>query len=330
MRNYEYLVAVAEQGHFGRAAERCCVTQPTLSLGIKELERQLGFDLVRRDRRYIGLTAEGEIVVSYAKRLIKTRQELGSVLERHRREADRPLLFGAVPSGVDLVAHIATELSRDGLSKALSVVIGSRDEVAQAVADGKLDVGVTFLRQPNSGVDVLAHISDDEACVVGPRDVYDPPEVLTFDDMARLPLCHLPADNYGADIAAYLAGDAGRAGQPRMSASSVRSVLAHLDKAYWCALVPRSVLGDLARDPSVWVRRIEQGSEQPRLVVVARPAAADGDRRKAMVERVKALALQYCDALDQEITLNDCRALPRISDLTAGCAPAASVIKTLN
>ena len=59
IRQMSYLVAVAREKHFGRAADKCCVTQPTLSAGIKALERELDMRLIIREPRYTGLTPEG-------------------------------------------------------------------------------------------------------------------------------------------------------------------------------------------------------------------------------------------------------------------------------
>ena len=58
----EYLMALSRERHFGRAAETCGVTQPTLSAGIKQLEEQLGVLLVQRGSRFIGFTPEGELI----------------------------------------------------------------------------------------------------------------------------------------------------------------------------------------------------------------------------------------------------------------------------
>src|ERR1044072_2066342 len=66
----EYLLAIAQEKHFGRAAESCGVSQPSLSLGLKQLEEQLGVMLVQRGSRFIGLTAEGERTLEWARRII--------------------------------------------------------------------------------------------------------------------------------------------------------------------------------------------------------------------------------------------------------------------
>ena len=70
IRQMTYLVALAREKHFGRAAEACNVTQPTLSSGLKALERELDMRLVHRGPRYIGLTPEGARVVDWASQII--------------------------------------------------------------------------------------------------------------------------------------------------------------------------------------------------------------------------------------------------------------------
>jgi DNA-binding transcriptional LysR family regulator len=66
----EYLIALSHEQHFGRAAETCGVTQPTLSAGIKQLEEMLGVLLVQRGSRFIGLTPEGQRTLDWARRIV--------------------------------------------------------------------------------------------------------------------------------------------------------------------------------------------------------------------------------------------------------------------
>src|SRR5204862_543311 len=66
----EFLLALARERNFGRAAETCGVTQPTFSAGIKQLEDTLGVMLVQRTSRFLGFTAEGERVLDWARRTV--------------------------------------------------------------------------------------------------------------------------------------------------------------------------------------------------------------------------------------------------------------------
>ena len=81
----EFLLALARERNFGKAAEQCGVTQPTLSAGIKQLEGMLGVMLVQRSSRFLGLTEEGERVLEWARRIVgdarAMRQEVQALRE---------------------------------------------------------------------------------------------------------------------------------------------------------------------------------------------------------------------------------------------------------
>ena len=85
VKNFEYLIALDREGHFGRAAKSCNVSQPTLSAGIKQLEEDLGVEIVRHGRRYDGLTLEGGTVLAWAKKIERDCDGLESDLSALKR-----------------------------------------------------------------------------------------------------------------------------------------------------------------------------------------------------------------------------------------------------
>ena len=293
MRNYQYLVAVATHGHFGKAADECCVTQPTLSLGIKELERQLGFNLVHREHRYMGLTGEGEIVVAYAKRMEKLRASLTTTLEQYRNHQESPLVFGTVQSGVDIVAYLATRLSQLDLSQSFATETVSRDDVVRAVMDGDMDLGITHLDLCSSELHVLARLSDDEAFIVAPKSMSLDTASVSIDDIRQLPLCHLSIDNYDSEIQSCLSADKLTAGRPRICAGSARSVVSHLGQQYWYAVVPRGVLGAINKDGQFWAKPVTTGVACPTLAIVSRPISTYYGKKLEIIEHLRKTALQY-------------------------------------
>jgi LysR family hydrogen peroxide-inducible transcriptional activator len=93
-----YLVAVADLRHFGRAADRCHITQPTLSSQLRKLEDTLGVPLVERTTRFVTLTPIGESVVAHARRILEEADQI-SELVRHRHGAlTSSLRLGIIPT----------------------------------------------------------------------------------------------------------------------------------------------------------------------------------------------------------------------------------------
>ncbi len=98
LRELEYLLALEEEHHFGRAAARCFVSQPTLSGQLKKLEKGLGLQLVERNNRRVRITAAGEAVVAHARRIFIELRELESSAEGFRDPLAGELQLGLIPT----------------------------------------------------------------------------------------------------------------------------------------------------------------------------------------------------------------------------------------
>src|SRR6186997_3439001 len=94
----EYFIALAREQHFGRAAETCGVTQPTLSAGIKQLEEQLGVMLVQRGSRFIGFTPEGERTLDWARRIVGDARSMRQEITALKKGLTGRLKIAAIPT----------------------------------------------------------------------------------------------------------------------------------------------------------------------------------------------------------------------------------------
>jgi DNA-binding transcriptional LysR family regulator len=93
----EFLLALAREKHFGRAAEACGVTQPTLSAGIKQLEDSMGVLLVNRGSRFHDLTPEGERVLDWARRIVGDTRNMRQEIQSLRHGLTGRLRLAAIP-----------------------------------------------------------------------------------------------------------------------------------------------------------------------------------------------------------------------------------------
>jgi len=98
IKQLQYLVALRQHGHFGRAAEACFVTQSTLSAGLRELETLLGVTLVERTRRVVRFTALGEKMADKAARVIREAEELAGLARAEGKPLHGELRMGVIPT----------------------------------------------------------------------------------------------------------------------------------------------------------------------------------------------------------------------------------------
>jgi LysR family transcriptional regulator, hydrogen peroxide-inducible genes activator len=98
LKQLQYLVALEDQGHFGKAAEACFVTQSTLSAGIRELESLIGVVLVERTRRVVRFTPLGERIVQKARRVVREAEELGDMAKAAGKPLSGELRMAVIPT----------------------------------------------------------------------------------------------------------------------------------------------------------------------------------------------------------------------------------------
>ena len=96
LRQLEYLVALAREKHFGRAADACHVSQPTLSAAIRLLEDDLGAPIVERGHRYVGLTPQGRLALEHAHRILAEAENFRRGLEEIDKGLTGRLRIGAI------------------------------------------------------------------------------------------------------------------------------------------------------------------------------------------------------------------------------------------
>lgn len=146
LRDLRYLVALAEHRHFGRAAEACFASQPTLSTQIRKLEDELGVALVERAPRRILLTAAGEAVVVHARALLEKAEEIRAVARRSRDPSARTLRIGVFPTlGPYLLPHVLPRVRARFPRLELLLVEEKTEEVLGRLREGRLDAVIVAL-----------------------------------------------------------------------------------------------------------------------------------------------------------------------------------------
>ena len=153
LRDLQYLVALAETRHFGRAAHKCHVSQPTLSAQLKKLEEYLGVTLIERQPRRVALTAAGQAVVERARRMLRDAEDIRTLARASQDPLGGQLKIGLIPTlGPYLLPRIAPRLKRALPKLRLLLHEHQTEPLIARVVDGELDLALLALPADTRGL----------------------------------------------------------------------------------------------------------------------------------------------------------------------------------
>jgi LysR family hydrogen peroxide-inducible transcriptional activator len=154
LKDLRYLVAVAELRHFGRAAARCFVSQPTLSAQLKKLEQSLGLQLIERAPNNVSLTPAGEEIVARARRIIEASDEVVALASTQRDPLAGPLRLALLPTiGPYLLPRVAPAIRRALPRLELRLYEYQTAPMLERLRGGELDVGILALPVELNGLE---------------------------------------------------------------------------------------------------------------------------------------------------------------------------------
>jgi LysR family hydrogen peroxide-inducible transcriptional activator len=168
LKQLQYLVALKDHGHFGKAAESCFVTQSTLSAGLRELESLIGVTLVERTRRVVRFTPLGNRIAEKAQRILREAEELADMARAAGKPLAGELRMGVIPTIAPfLLPRLLPKLRREWPDLKLYL----REETSQSACDslhrGQVDCVLLALPYACGDVDV-AELFDDRLYIAFP------------------------------------------------------------------------------------------------------------------------------------------------------------------
>ena len=179
LKQLQYLVALKDAGHFGRAAEACFVTQSTLSAGLRELETLIGVTLVERTRRVVRFTPLGDRIADKARRVVREAEELGDIARAAGRPLSGEMRMSVIPTIAPfMLPHILPRLRRDYPDLKLFLREEPSGAACEGLHNGRTDC--VLLALPFACGDVASHPLFDDRLFVAyqPQDMpSDPPTI---------------------------------------------------------------------------------------------------------------------------------------------------------
>jgi DNA-binding transcriptional LysR family regulator len=238
----EYLMALAREQHFGRAADNCGVTQPTLSAGIKQLESLLGVMLVQRGSRYIGLTPEGERTLDWARRIVGDARSMRQELKTLKFGLSGQLNIAAIPTGLAIVESLTTPFREKHPDVRFSIHSRTSIEILNMLENLEIDAGISYLdNEPLGRVSTVPLYQERYRLVTSSTSPLGRRDKVTWKEVGDIPLCLLTPDMQNRRIIDGLLRRAGADPQPTLVSNSMIVLFSHVRTGQWASIMPLKI-----------------------------------------------------------------------------------------
>jgi LysR family hydrogen peroxide-inducible transcriptional activator len=256
LRQLRYLGALAEHGHFGRAADACAISQPALSMQVRELERQLGVELIERRHGRVALTEVGVEVATRGQRLIAGARDLADFARHHGRPLTGALALGVIPT---LAPYVLPRLLPALQQRYPELRVTLRETQTRVLVDelvrGDLDAVLLALPVADGELETLRLFEDPFWLAVSAQDPLREGARVTSRDIDTRRLLLLEEGHCLRDQALSYCGSAGQDGAAALGATSLATVMQMVANGYGATFVPQVAIDVEVRDGRIKLLR---------------------------------------------------------------------------
>jgi DNA-binding transcriptional LysR family regulator len=250
----EFVIALDREKHFGRAAEACAVSQPTLSAGIRQLEEMFGLLLVQRGSRFRGFTPEGERVLEWARRIVSDTRAMHQDMDALKRGLAGHIKIAAIPTALAMTAMLTTPYRAKHPEVRFSIVSKTSIEVLRLLENLEVDAGLTYLdNEPIGRVNTVPLYLEEYRLLTSRSGAFGDRERVTWAEVGQVPLCLLTSDMQNRRIIDGLLRSAGREPSPTLESNSMIVLFAHVRTGKWASIMPAK-LAETLGSPIMCVR----------------------------------------------------------------------------
>ncbi|GAA2215954.1 LysR family transcriptional regulator [Nonomuraea monospora] len=302
LRQLEYLVALARERHFARAAEACHVSQPSLSAAIRKLERELDVPLVRRGQRFSGLTPEGERVLLWAHRMLADAEALRQDLSRMRGGLSGTLRMGAIPTALTAASLLTTPFCEQNPHVRVMLTSLSSREIARQLAEFEIDMAMTYLDDEDLGETRATALYEERYLLLTPADgALAERRMARWAEVAALPLCLLAPEMRNRRILDANFRQAGAVAVPAIETDTVSALFAHVATHRWSSVIAHAWLHMFGVPEGMRVVRLERPAREPRIGLALAGAGPGPVMARAVLDIARDLDLrEVFDRLTRE------------------------------
>jgi len=238
----EFILALAREEHFGRAAEACGVTQPTLSAGVKQLEEQMGVLLVNRGSRFQGFTPEGQRVLEWARRIVADNRAMRDEINALRHGLSGRLRIAAIPTALAMVAALTTPYRERHPNVQFTVYSRNSIEILDLLENLEIDAGITYVEnEPLGRVNNVPLYREHYRLLTSADAPLGNRDVVTWAEVSQVPLCLLTPDMQNRRIIDRLLKTAGGDSRPTLESDSMILLYSHVRTGRWASVMPAKI-----------------------------------------------------------------------------------------
>lgn len=241
LRQFKYLLAVVDEQHFGRAADRCNVTQPSLSTGIKQLEFEIGVPIFLRGRgqRFHGLTAEGERVVNWARNIVGHCEAMRDEIAAMRKNLSGRLRMGAMPSMSPVLPVLLRRVRSQHPNVTMDVRFIGNDAMKAGLNNFSLDVALTYLDKAEMGRrNTLRIYTETLSLLVPDTPAFAGLDQITWRQAAETPLAMLRHPMHERRFVDGMFESIGCKPHPRVESESILHLMFQVQFGELCTIIP--------------------------------------------------------------------------------------------
>jgi DNA-binding transcriptional LysR family regulator len=248
----ELLLALARERHFGRAAESCGVTQPTMSTGLKQLEEILGVMLVHRGSRFVGFTPEGERALDWARRIVSDTRAMRQDINSFKGNLSGELRIAAIPTVLGMVASLTTPFRARHPDVRFRVVSCTSSDVLGLLENLEVDAGLTYIEnEPVGKVRTIPLYRESYRLLTAPDGQFGDRESVTWKEVGQVPLCLLTPDMQNRRIIDRALREAGTEALPTLTSNSIIVLYTHVKTGRWSSVMPAKLADTLGLSDAV-------------------------------------------------------------------------------
>ena len=238
----EYLLALARERNFGKAAEQCGVTQPTFSAGIKQLEDMLGVMLVQRTSRFLGFTAEGERVLDWARGIVADARAMRQEVQTLKKGLVGHLKIAAIPTALPMVSALTTPYRARHPNVKFTILSRTSIEVLSMLDNLEVDAGLTYIdNEPLGRMRAVPLYNEQYRLLTSAESPLGNHDRVTWAEVAKIPLCLLTPDMQNRRIIDGLLHSAGGAAEPTLESNSMIVLFSHVRTGRWASVMPEKL-----------------------------------------------------------------------------------------